>query len=208
MNIIIDLDGTLLDSKLRLYTLFQHLVPDSQFSYAQYWSLKESKKSHEYLLKHHHGYSVKEIELFCNDWMTLIEAPQYLALDSNFEGIHDALLRLREQSNLHLCTERQFRQPVIDQLARLSLLKYFDEILVTEKSCAKEALILTNISSLSTEDWLIGDTGKDIQAAKLLNVNSCAVLTGFLNRESLNGYIPDLIIDSLRDFTIPSGPKF
>ena len=36
MNIFFDLDGTLLDSKERLYYLFQHLVPECKFSFEEY----------------------------------------------------------------------------------------------------------------------------------------------------------------------------
>ena len=47
MNIFFDLDGTLIDSKLRLYSLFQKLVPESILTYDEYWKYKMNKISHQ-----------------------------------------------------------------------------------------------------------------------------------------------------------------
>jgi phosphoglycolate phosphatase len=197
MNIIFDLDGTLIDSRLRLYRLFQHLAPDSPLSYEKYWAFKERKISNETILSSELGHNQDQIARFVRHWMTLIESPAYLALDKNFPGIHSALARLQQQADLHVCTARQLRQPVLDQLANLGLLKFFKQVLVTEQIERKETLIASHVAGLSSQDWLVGDTGKDIQVGKLLNIKTCAVLSGFLNRESLQTYEPDLIIDSV-----------
>ena len=202
MNIIFDLDGTLIDSRLRLYRLFENLVPNSQLSYEQYWTLKQNKISNEMILSSHLGKSQDEIALFIHQWMALVESPQYLGLDRNFAGIHIALAKLQQQANLHVCTARQSRQPVLDQLTRFDLLRFFAQVLVTEQKCDKKSLIVSNITNLSAQDWLVGDTGKDIQAGKLLGIKTCAVLSGFLSRESLEPYEPDLIFDSVEQMTL------
>jgi len=200
MNIVFDLDGTLIDSRLRLYRLFQHLVPDSSLSYAQYWAFKQNKISNEKILSSELRHDQKQIARFVAQWMTLIESPPYLALDSNFAGIHSTLAVLQQRADLHVCTARQLRQPVLDQLESLNLLQFFKQILVTEQKQSKESLIAAHVAGLSTQDWLAGDTGKDIQVGKLLNMKTCAVLSGFLSRESLLSYAPDLIVDSVIDF--------
>lgn len=201
MNIIFDLDGTLIDSRLRLYRLFQNLAPYSQLSFEQYWEFKQKKISNETILLSELGFKKYEVGQFITEWMGLIESPEYLAMDVNFPGIHSALTHLQKQAELHICTARQLRQPVLGQLERLDLLRFFNRILVTEQKHSKESLITTHISDLNTQDWMLGDTGKDIQAGKSLGVKTCAVLTGFLNKNSLSGYNPDLILNSVVDFS-------
>lgn len=200
MNIVFDLDGTLIDSRLRLYRLFQHLAPDSSLSYEQYWAFKQKKTSNETILSSELGHDQGKIARFVAEWMTLIESPPYLALDGNFAGIHTALAGLQEQAYLHVCTARQLRQPVLDQLASLNLLQFFKQVLVTEQKHSKESLIAAHVADLSSQDWLVGDTGKDIQVGKLLNMKTCAVLSGFLGQEALDSYCPDLILNTVTDF--------
>lgn len=201
MNIVFDLDGTLIDSRLRLYSLFQHLAPDSPLNFEQYWAFKRGHVSNETILSTELGYGQDRIARFVAVWMNLIESPPYLALDGNFPGMHATLAGLQERADLHVCTSRQKRQPVLDQLASLDLLPFFTQVLVTEQKHSKESLIAEHIPGVSTQDWLVGDTGKDIQIGKLLNMNTCAVLSGFSNGSNLQKYFPDLIVDSVIDFS-------
>lgn len=203
MNIVFDLDGTLIDSKLRLYQLFQHLAPDSPLSYEQYWAFKQNKITNETILSSELGHGQDQIARFVAQWMMLIETPSYLALDSNFAGIHTALAGLQQQADLYVCTARQLRQPVLDQLTSLDLLRFFKQVLVTEQKHSKESLIAANVVGCSKQDWLVGDTGKDIQAGKFLNIKTCAVRSGFLSEESLQSYEPDLILESVVNFQLP-----
>ena len=201
MNLIFDLDGTLIDSRLRLYRLFQDMAPASKLTYENYWAFKQDKVSNEAILAKELGLDAAAIERFVADWMERIEAPEFLALDKNLPGMHDALETLSKQADLHVCTARQSRQPVLDQLERMGLLAYFDSIMVTEQSRGKEDLIAT-LPSLGPQDWIIGDTGRDIQVGKALGIKTCAVLSGFRNRKNLLHYAPDLILPTAADFRV------
>ncbi|MDD0973000.1 HAD family hydrolase [Pseudomonas fontis] len=200
MNIIFDLDGTLIDSKPRLYALFQQLVPASELSFDQYWAFKHAKLSHEAILSREFGYGEQETAQFVSDWMQLIESPGFLALDVNFAGMHEALAGLKQHARLHVCTARQLREPAIQQLTNLGLLPYFDEVMVTAQRDTKESLIAQQVSDLKPTDWMIGDTGKDIQVGDALGIQTCAVLSGFMSRESLLTYHPRLVLESAIDF--------
>ena len=147
-------------------------------------------------------YGNDAITLFIKQWMALIETPEFLALDENFPGMHATLSRLKEQAKLTVCTARQHRKPALAQLERLGLLDFFDLILVTERLHTKESLIRHQLLGLSECDWLLGDTGEDIKAGKIMSIKTCAVLSGFLNRSNLVKYCPDLILDSVTDFII------
>ncbi len=200
MNIVFDLDGTLINSKLRLYRLFQHLAPSSTLTYDQYWAFKKNKISNEEILEIELGYDNAMIGEFVANWMSLIESKPYLELDRSFDGVYETLEKLQELGDLYVCTARQLRQPVLEQLSDLNFLQFFKRVLVTEQKVKKESLIANYVVGLSCQDWFVGDTGGDIQVGKFLNMRTCAVLSGFLSAESLKRYNPELIIESVADF--------
>lgn len=202
MNIVFDLDGTLIDSRPRLYRLFQQLAPLSHLTYREYWDFKRAKISNQTLLKQELGWRPAAITEFVDQWMELIESPSYLALDTNHVGMADTLAVLAESAKLHVCTARQKRQPVLDQLERLGLLHFFKNVLVTEQNSTKEALIAAHVKNLGQGDWMLGDTGKDIQVGKMLKIQTCAVLNGFLSLQSLLPYGPDRVLDTASQFVI------
>jgi hypothetical protein len=49
----------------------------------------------------------------------------------------------------------------------------------------------------SKEDWMMGDTGYDINTGKRIGTNTCAVLSGFMSEQSLGNYSPDLKIENV-----------
>lgn len=201
MNIIIDLDGTLIDSKVRLYNLFIHLCPELRISYEEYWNYKLNKISNVQILERALSAEPAFRESFISRWMELIEEDHYLDNDVPFEGIASALGRLQVDASLHLCTARQFEDKAIAQLERFNLLQYFDQILVTRQTRTKFDLIKSNID-LHADDWLIGDTGRDIETGKALGIKTCAVTSGFLSEEMLKAYSPDLLINSFTEFKL------
>ncbi len=199
MNLIFDLDGTLVDARQRLYRLFSELVPISTLSFDEYWSLKRDGTSHEMMLGTQLGFHAEAIERFRGEWMSRIESPGLLALDENFPGIHVALEKLRGQASLFVCTARQNRQGAIDQLKALGLFEYFQQVLVTEQNVSKVDLLST-IPLLGAEDWMIGDTAEDMQVGKAFGMRTCAVLSGFSSEARLARCSPDVVVATAADF--------
>jgi phosphoglycolate phosphatase len=105
MNLIFDLDGTLIDSTLRLYKLFQSLVPNSKLTYDEYWELKRNKINHKEILTSKFNYTTEAYELFEKEWMIEIEKTQWLALDKPFEGVTQMLIDLSQYHKLFLVTD-------------------------------------------------------------------------------------------------------
>jgi phosphoglycolate phosphatase len=196
MNIFFDLDGTLLDSRSRLHGLFQNLVPQSCFSFDEYWSLKRNRTSHKQILAKYFGYDNKDIEAFQKDWMSNIESEYWLEMDIPFQGVTEYLNKTKEEHTLYVVTARQSKAMATRQIDHFGWINIFEAILVTEQKLDKYSLI-TNAVEVSNTDWLVGDTGKDIQTGKLLNMNTAAVLSGFLNRHCLAEYEPDLVVDDV-----------
>ena len=203
MNIFFDLDGTLIDSKLRLYKLFQFLVVESDLTYDEYWHLKQQKISNQAILATRFAYSELMIQSFVDKWMKLIEHQDFLKFDKVIDGVENVLRNLQQQQlSLYVCTARQYQKPAVKQLEDFGLKVFFQQIFVTEQKFSKDELIIDNITNLSSSDWFVGDTGHDIQVGKKLNINTCAVISGFLSHEVLTEYCPDLLLKSVAHFQI------
>lgn len=197
-RIFFDLDGTLLNSKNRLYCLFQNLIPQSNLSSDEYWNLKRNQVSNEEIINEY--FPEIEYRKFHNDWMSLIETYEYLDMDLPFEGVSRYLLSLKDNGLFtFLVTARQSKEGVFYQFKKFGWMGIFNAVLVTENRTKKEDLIRSLISE-DDENWIVGDTGKDILVAKKLKVKSAAVLSGFLSEQALSSYHPDLIFEKVTDF--------
>lgn len=199
MKLFFDFDGTLIDSKSRLYNLFSSLVKESHLSFNEYWGLKKTGLGHAAMLQNIFGYSENEIENFQHKWHDLIEDDVWLKYDQPFDGATEKLKSLSEINDLYLVTARQNINKVNQQLDSFSWYHFFKQILVTEQKVEKQALILKNVE-INSNDWIIGDTGKDIQVGKALGMNTCGVLSGFRSEENLKKYQPDIILNSFINF--------
>ena len=87
MKIFFDLDGTLIDSKLRLYSLFQELVPQSVLTFNEYWIFKQNKINHAEILREKFHFDESSISKFEHDWMELIETDSFLKYDTPIDGV-------------------------------------------------------------------------------------------------------------------------
>lgn len=195
MKLFFDLDGTLIDSRKRLYKLFQELIPQSSLSFEEYWKLKRNNIIHSELLSQYFNYKNSEILLFEKTWMTLIEDDDWLNFDKPFEGVYEYLESLKLDDNkIFIVTARHRKDNALTQISNFGWSDLFDEVLVTEQKSPKTELIKPYLKTNET-NWMISDTGKDIQIGKQLNLKTAAVLTGFLNKDKLLEYNPDRIVD-------------
>jgi phosphoglycolate phosphatase len=196
MNIFFDLDGTLLDSRDRLYQLFQTLVNESNFTFEQYWELKRNKVTHKQILTDTFFYSNGQIAEFEKKWMSNIELPQWLDLDKPIEGVTSYLKDLKIKQELYIITARQSENNVLEQISKYEWSDLFNRILVTKRRGEKYDLLKNEVRT-QKDDWIVGDTGNDIEVGKKLGINTAAVLSGFSNREQLIKYQPDIIIENI-----------
>lgn len=201
MKIFFDLDGTLIDSKQRLYQLFQYLIPQSGFTFEKYWMLKREKITHKIILEKYFKFQDLDLNEFENNWMQLIEDDEWLKLDKPFEGVSEYLLKLKKNDfSLYLITARQNRSKLNKQLETFGWENIFTEILVTEQKTEKIDLISPFLSD-EIQSWIVGDTGNDIITGKSLGQKTVAVLSGFQNKKILQSYKPDLIVENVIDFS-------
>lgn len=198
MKIIFDLDGTLICSKKRLYELFVDLLNSDHIDYITYWNFKFSGANNQDILRNQFGYSKFQVDIFLTDWMKKIESDYYLDMDMIIPGAIKALEKYSKNNELYVCTARQSVTQVHKQLKMLGIFGFFQGIFVTEQKASKEKILKESGILFSRNDWLIGDTGHDINAGKKIGIQTCAVLSGFMPATSLSAYSPDLMI---QDFT-------
>ena len=198
-NLFIDLDGTLIDARKRVYEVFRFLVPTANFSFDAYWEIKRAGISNESILANQFDFSDLQIANFISRWMQEIEKENWLELDEPFDNVENKLQKLKNEYKLILVTARQSTTNTLKQLKKLQLDIYFDDILITNQTLTKQVIIKQKFD-ITPNDLIIGDTGKDVEAGKALGIKTIAVLSGFLSASTLEKYKPDYILQSINDF--------
>lgn len=196
MNIFFDLDGTLLDSRKRMYVLFKKLVEESEFSFEEYWWLKRNKVNHKTILEKYYP----EINFldFEKTWMNSIESEELLCEDMLYEGATLILEKLKSNNRMYILTARQNKKNLFKQLDKLNITRFFVDILPTEHKTTKEQILKSRFALMSN-DIIIGDTGYDIVTGKNVGIRTIAISHGFLSKEVLGKYEPDFLIDNLME---------
>lgn len=194
-NIFFDLDGTLVNSKVRLYTLFCELCPKCNFSYGEYWVQKRSGITQSEILKNIFHYNLEQILDFKVKWLNKIEEKARLNLDRKINNIDSVLENILYYNDLYIVTNRQRTDFVLEELKSLRLYNYFKKIFVTNQKISKSKLISKELL-VAKNDIFVGDTGEDILAAKKLGIKSIAVTWGHLKKEILEKYKPGIIADT------------
>lgn len=199
MNIFFDLDGTLWDSKNRLFTLFCDITKQKDIPVDDYWNKKRAKISNEQILESI-GYNDDQIKKFVAEWMQKIEEDRYLKLDFLFPYTKIVLQTLKNQGyDIYYVTLRQSAEKVLSEIRDKDIADYCNRCLVSESKITKEQLVKDAGILLSSDDIFVGDTGIDVMTAKSLGIKSVAVLSGFRNKEILEGYAPDYIINNISE---------
>lgn len=195
MNIILDLDGTLVSTRRRIHTLFCDLIED-EIPSERFWNLKFKGFSNDEILKFNYNFSDKNINLFLERWMKEIESDMYLNMDEIIPGVIKFLDK-HSNKDLYICSARQSIKNTIKQLEKLNIYNFFKEIFITEQKITKDKILQNSNIKFESNDWLVSDTGHDIKVGKLLGIKTCAVLSGSMCKDQLKKYNPDQIVDNI-----------
>lgn len=199
MDYLFDLDGTLIDSSERMYTLFKELIPDCKLSKEMYWYYKRNGINHEKMIEQ--LYPKVSFSDFEKKWISLIESNRFLMMDVNYSDTILTLSKLKGlQNNCYLLTARHSKEHLDEELNRLGLEQFFSEIMITE-GLTKQQLLENKIknNSVPNNTVFISDMGKDIELGNILGYHTIAITHGFMSKEKLVAYKPSRIINELSE---------
>jgi phosphoglycolate phosphatase len=192
----LDLDGTLLDPRRRLYSLFRELAPAAPWSFDDYWRMKRDQITQRQLLVEHLRYTTDQVERFRVAWLDKVEELARLELDVPFDGVSGFLANASKQVALYLVTARQFSDRALAQVRRWGWECHFCDVMVTGGRRSKVETVRSRVTPVAGDVW-VGDTGEDVLAGKELGMRTVAVTCGLLSELALRGYHPDLVLDSV-----------
>lgn len=207
-TIVVDLDGPVLDGKLKHYNCYSYIMRLHGFvpkGIAEYWQMKRQRVE---LIKQLEMVGAESVcDLFGKLWLELIEQPTYLAMDRLQPGAREKLIQWREQGiNLILATLRHNPAGLREQLSKLKLDMIFDHILVCEHLAGgkgKADGVRNLFPNIKTADVLwVGDTEVDIEAARILECPVWAVSCGIRTEAFLASLLPNYLSQFLAEIDI------
>jgi phosphoglycolate phosphatase-like HAD superfamily hydrolase len=205
-EIVLDLDGTLIDFAERHYTCFLRAAGINTHSAGSltqesYWNQKRIGFPTDALIAS--VPSANPLSTFRELWASEIESPQMLALDRLLPGAKGFL----EYCRLHgivttLATRRRQRLALDTQLTELGIANYFARVVqcpTSEGGRGKAEAVQRQLGTKHTrlKTLWIGDSEDDFEAATSLGCQFRLVATGIRSRQYLAKLAPEAVIESL-----------
>ena len=217
LRLITDFDGPIIDVSERYYQVYKYCLETSKhpgqsvkiLSKAEFWQLKRSRVP-ETQIGILSGLEEAQAKTFAQLRCQTVHTPSYFSYDSLAPGAVAALEKVQTAGiDLAVMTMRRVKE--LDYaFNRYDLGKFFpknrcyclaDDYVKTRDIDDKPLLMERALVELpAAEDtWMVGDTEADIMAAKNHGVKVMAVLCGIRDREQLQIYKPDLIVETLSE---------
>lgn len=182
--IILDLDGPVLDGRLRHHRCYADILAVHGFEALDantYWAMKRRRTSH---LKQLAATGAEVLyDLFLAEWLERIERPEYLALDQVQDGARERLEAwARDGLPVVLATLRKDQAALRQQLDDLGLASLFTEVVIcshAEGGEGKANSVRRQRPGLDPAAciWL-GDTEADAEAARAFGCPSWLLSCG------------------------------
>lgn len=202
-TIIFDLDGPLLEVRMRLHQCYSDILRRHGFdpmAIDEYWIMKRNRKDRREQL----AYSGAECiyDKFLQEWIDTIERPEYLRFDRLQPGALESMSFFKAKGiRLILATMRQSRENLLQELEFLGINSFFSQIVVCPHTDGGEgkARLVTQLGVEPARCLWIGDTEADILAARCLGCKIWAVTCGVRTEEFLKSMNPDILSGGLND---------
>ena len=200
--LFIDLDGPILETRLRHYWVFNSALTKlglkTNLDLELYWELKRNKTPLHEILKLNLTSNKYHKELSI-ELLNLIESEEALDKDIVKTGAQDFLNNVRLYFK-HVClvTLRRNKRNTLDQLARLDLTQYFDSVVIPEDTSNNPKYNALKNISFNTA-LFIGDTEEDFITAKKLGIKSVGILNGIRVKKLMSA---DIYFEELKDIDI------
>lgn len=202
MSIFFDLDGTLVDTSKRHYAVYSECIQElggSVISQAQYWELKRKKAKWPEIFGLS-GVDARFEPEFLKAFITKIESPPYLDMDTLFDGARDVVEQYAKDYECYLVSLRRNHNQLTAQLKRLGIDHHFSGILSghseTDGYDKKIELIKPRLQA-TEPNVIIGDTEADVITGHQLGIATIAVTSGIRDASFLEALKPDFLIEGI-----------
>ena len=187
--VVLDLDGTLLCSAFRHYTVYCLIIRRlglEALPYTIYWQGRRKGLSNLEML-FYTGLQAADRQWVQALWHQHIESVEMLRLDELFPGVIEWLQTKQVEVRFVLVTLRSKAYALKAQLAWLGLTGHFQHILIVphqpQAAQSKARIVESNIQT-EILAW-VGDSEVDMQAAQQLGVQAIGVTSGMRSAGAL-----------------------
>ncbi|MBE9195214.1 HAD family hydrolase [Synechocystis sp. LEGE 06083] len=217
LRLITDCDGPIMDVSERYHQVYQYCLEQVKLpgqnlnilSKAEFWQRKRSKVP-KAQIGLDSGLTPEQTEEFVAIRNRTVHSQPYLPYDQPLAGVEEILQGIKDRGiDLVLMTMRR-ESELQEALDRNHFNHFFpidcryclaDGYVKTGDTNDKPLLMERALAELPPADsvWMVGDTEADILAAQRGNMPAIAVLSGIRNREQLERYQPDFIVNNLAE---------
>lgn len=194
MIYVLDLDGTLIDSRERHYRLMRELLSDAapmeRFDPTEFMKYKADGHSGLQYLTDCLGLPEDAAKRLMALWRQQIEEERWLALDVLYPDTLEFLERLKQKHiKIYYLTARQNREGLLHELDRLRIAGYADEVLVVSPVHAGEEkkqvveTILGKTGEIAEQVCIVGDTENEYRLAEELSLPRFLLNRGFRSKK-------------------------
>ena len=200
--VFLDLDGTILDYKLRAYKTFVEVIGgqvEEDLTFETYVQQRRNGVSNFELYSSLLSPNIDE-KAFHSKWHLLIEEIDFLNHDVLFSDTLSWIADHSERTRMVLCTARRVKRNLLKQLENLGIGDAFQKVLVSEGKFTKYELLksyLAGTQDLHRDMYFLGDTLEDMLAGKSVGAKVSFVERGFTPYLSLIGIHVDSNTDNL-----------
>lgn len=207
MQFLFDLDGTILDTSNRYYSIYYFLIKElggSPLTKKEYWDCKSNKIS-EYEIAMRSLLSKSLFNEYNNTRLNYIESDYYLNFDKVWPELFDFIPSSKIFNRILLVTLRKKRQQLINQLENLGISDWFENIITVKCNDNNPKRHLLKVDSIlqfypnNISGIFVGDTETDMRTGKILGLKTIAVTYGIRSAEHLTQEKPDIILSSPKD---------
>jgi len=204
-GIILDLDGTIVDSKeayldaaMETFSVFGQKPLEQKTAF-------EIPKRFELGMPLDDLTQGIDIDSFCEVYLKAYYAATAIR-SKPFPHVADALEKLSKKARLALTTRRHVpKSEAVKQLEKFGLARYFEVIMTgvdtaSPKPSPEPIFKCSREMGVSiTNCMVVGDSITDIEAGKNAGTRTVAVFSGIFSREELQKANPDLILDNVTE---------
>lgn len=195
-RLIFDLDGTLIDVRLRHYQVYADCLREAgiePLAPGAYWSRRRAGESTLRIAAETPG---PIFSRFTSLWNERIETPRYLDMDRAFSGTRSLLDSLAGDHELLLLTLRRNRAALESQLQRLGLERPFRRVICADNGQASDKAALLAGAGAVHDTWVIGDSEADIALGRAIGARTLSVSCGVRSPAFLQRAGADSLADS------------